>query len=216
MSWSVSYGIPTSPSPASGTWSAIYVTGSGGAVVNLNGVGYGELLSSQTGESLSINGVIVQPYESATFTYNKRISQLLEPMTFRKHLANGEDRVYVLNPTVDVNQRSTTLKHISLGDKADQFIFDGTTRFSYQLLPYATVNLQFEYTKVTNFVMGDPELIKMIVALNKKRNEQEKYLSGIAQEYTIGKNVVEMLESKKEVKKELKKQKSIIDLILNR
>ena len=211
MAWAYSYTIPTSPSPASGTWTTTFTTGSGGGVVDLNGVGYGELLNSQTGESLSINSITIQPYASGTFTFDERISQLLQPMTFRKHLAWGTDRVYVLNPIVDMNQDSTTLKHITLGRRSDEFIFDGTTRFSYQLLPYAVVNIQFEYTKITNFVMGNPALVKEIIKLNKERNDREEYLSGVAKQYTLNKKDAELLKGKNK-----KKSKSIIDFLLNR
>ena len=211
MAFITTYSIPTAPSPASGTWTTTFTTGSGGGVVDLNGVGYGELLNSQTGESLSINSITIQPYASGTFTLNERISQLLQPMTFRKHLAWGTDRVFVLNPIVDMNQDSTTLKHITLGSRKDEFIFDGTTRFSYQLLPYAVVNIQFEYTKITNFVMGNPALVKQIVETNKQRNAKEEYLSGIAKEYTLNKKDAELLKGKNK-----KKSKSIIDFLLNR
>jgi hypothetical protein len=211
MSWSYSYIIPTAPSPASGTFTTTFTTGSGGGVVDLNGVGYGELLNSQTGESLSINSITIQPYASGTFSLNERISQLLQPMTFRKHLAWGTDRVFVLNPIVDANQESTTLKHVNLGKRRDEFIFDGTTRFSYQLLPYAVVNVQFEYTKITNFVMGNPALVKEIVKLNKERNQKEEYLSGIAKQYTLNKKDAELLKGKNK-----KKSKTIIDFLLNR
>lgn len=207
------FAIPITPNPASGTWTATYTTGSGGGVVNLNGVGYGELLNSQTGEALSINSITIQPYASGTFTLGQRISQLLQPMTFTKHLANGKDKVFVLNPTVNPYQDSTTLQHLTLGDKRDQFIFDGTTRFSYQLLPFATVNIQFEYTKITNFVFGSPSLVKEVVKVNKERNAKEDYLSTIAKEYTIGKNVVEMIKAKN---KKVNKSKSIIDMLLGR
>jgi len=121
-------------------------------------------------------------------------------MTFTKHLANGKDKVFVLNPTVNPYQDSTTLQHLTLGDKRDQYIFDGTTRFSYQLLPFATVNIQFEYTKITNFVFGSPSLVKEVVRVNKERNAKEDYLSTIAKEYTIGKNVVEMIKAKVKTK----------------
>lgn len=197
MAWIVSYTLPTAPSPASGTWSAVYSTGSGGSVVELNGVGYGELLRSQTGESLNINSVTVQPYESGTFTLNERISQLLQPMTFARKLAWGTERQYVLNPTVDNNQASTTLQHLTLGARSSEFIFDGTTRFSYQLLPFASVNIQFEYTKITNFVMGNPKLVEQIIKLNKSRNKKEQYLSGVAKEYVISKKDINAIVPKK-------------------
>ncbi len=173
-----SYNIPNSPITT-------YITASGGQVVNLNGVGYGELLNSQTGEVLAINSMTIQPYSSPTFTFNKQISQLLEPFVFNKRLAWGESRVFVLNPTVDINQESPTLKNISLEKRTNEFIFDGTTRLTYRLLPFATINVQFNYTKLTNFVFGRPELIKYVVEQNEKRNQIEDYLNNIAKEYTL-------------------------------
>lgn len=167
---SATYSFPTSS--ASSLWTETFATGSGGGVVELNGVGYGELLNSQSGEALSINSITIQPFESASFDEDEQISQLLEPIKFTRKNADGKELVYSLTPTVDYRQSSPTLKFINLGKRADVFVFDGNTRLSYDLLPFATVNIQFEYTKVTNLVFGKPEVLKKVVALNRKRNAE--------------------------------------------
>ena len=197
MSSSSTFLIPTSPNPATGTFTTVFTSNSGGVVANLNGVGYGELLRSQTGESLNINGITIQPFESGTFTLDEQISQLLQPMKFTRKVAWGSARVYVMNPTVDDNQALGTLKYLTLGSRSSEFIFDGTTRFSYTLLPYATVNVQFNYTKITNFVMGNPKLVQQIIKLNESRNKTEEYLGGIAKEYVLSKKDIKAIVPKK-------------------
>jgi len=185
MSTLTAYTIPTTSSPSSGTWSSVYTTGSGGTIVDLNGVGYGELLNSQTGESLCINSITIQPYSSSTFDLAQRIAQLLQPLKFTKKLAYGKDRSIVINPTVDMYQNSTTLKHINLGKEANNFIFDGTTRFTVQLLPYATINFQFKYTKLTNFVFGYKDLVNEVIRMNNKRNKEEMIKSKLGKSYLL-------------------------------
>lgn len=188
-----SYTIPTSSSSPSGTWTSVFSTGAGGGVIDLNGIGYGELLNSQTGEAVSINSITIQPLSSVTYTLEERISQMLQPISFRKLLATGRDRRYIINPTVDPNIASTTLKNVTLGDQKDRFILDGTTRFTYKLLPFATINLQIEYSKLTNYVFGNPELTKRVIELNRKRNEMYEYLGSVARKYVLSKQSLNQL-----------------------
>lgn len=189
MSTSSTYTIPTAPSPAIGTWTTTFVSGSGGSVEDLNGIGYGELLNSQTGEALCINSMTLQVYESSLFDENERIAQLLQPIKFNRKLVNGNARDKVLAPTVDIYQKSTTLENLTLGYEANDYVLDGRTSLKFTLLPFAKINLQLKYTILTNYVFGQPELLKKVIELNKTNIQRAIANSKVRRGYEI-KNII--------------------------
>ena len=166
-------------------WSTNYTNLNGIIVKGTTGDNYGQLLLGQSSEPMAINSIRATPLASSTFDESNRISQLLQPMTFKRVNSNGLSDSYVLNPTVDLYQYMTTLDYINLGTRTDDFPFDGNTIFSYQLLPFANVSLQFDYIEISNFVFANRELVKEIVERNKQRNKRVEYLSKISKEYQL-------------------------------
>ena len=183
----VNFRLPTSSlsgfSPEN--WSTSYTNINGVIVKGTTGDDYGQLLRGQSGEPMAINSMRVTPLSSSTFDESNRISQLLQPMKFTRVNSNGLSDSYVLSPTVDLYQAMTTLDYINLGTRTDDFPFDGNTIFSYQLLPFARVNLQFDYIQISNFIFANRELVKEIVERNKQRNKEVEYLSSISREYKL-------------------------------
>lgn len=166
-------------------WSTSYTNINGVIVRGTTGDDYGQLLRGQSSEPMAINSMRVTPLSSSTFDESNRISQLLQPMKFTRVNSNGLSDSYVLSPTVDLYQAMTTLDYINLGTRTDDFPFDGNTIFSYQLLPFARVNLQFDYIEISNFIFANRELVKEIVERNKQRNKEVEYLSSISREYKL-------------------------------
>lgn len=166
-------------------WNPTYTTLSGIVISGSTGTDYGEFSRSQTGEPIAINSLRITPLESATYSESERISQLLQPIKFTRLDSDGKANTYCLNPTVDLYQNMTTLDYINLGTKTDDFPLDGNTNFSYQLLPYAKVNIQLDYVQTSNFVFANKELIKEIVELNRQKNKLAEKKSKIAKEYTL-------------------------------
>ena len=183
----VNFRLPTSSlsgfSPEN--WATSYTNINGVIVKGTTGDDYGQLLRGQSGEPMAINSMRVTPLSSSTFDESNRISQLLQPMKFTRVNSNGLSDSYVLSPTVDLYQAMTTLDYINLGTRTDDFPFDGNTIFSYQLLPFARVNLQFDYIQISNFIFANRELVKEIVERNKQRNKEVEYLSSISREYKL-------------------------------
>lgn len=182
-----SFRLPTSSTVgySPDDWSTSYTNLDGIIVRGTTGDNYGQLLRGQSGEPMAINSIRVTPLASSTFDESNRISQLLQPMTFTRVNSNGLSDSYVLSPTVDLYQAMTTLDYINLGTRTDDFPFDGNTIFSYQLLPFASVSLQFDYIQISNFIFANRELVKEIVERNKQRNKRVEYLSKISREYQL-------------------------------
>lgn len=190
----IGVGVTTFPFPinssehnllGSFSWLQSFTTIDGISVKGTTGDNYGQLLRGQSSEPMAINSMRVTPLSSSTFDESNRISQLLQPMKFTRVNSNGLSDSYVLSPTVDLYQATTTLDYINLGTRTDDFPFDGNTRFSYELLPFASVSLQFDYIQISNFIFANRELVKEIVARNKQRNKEVEYLSSISREYKL-------------------------------
>lgn len=176
---------PTSSSSLTGSWTSTYSTINGIIVRGTTGDDYGQLLRGQASEPMAINSMRVTPLESITYDESSRISQCLQPIKFTRINSDGNLDTFVLNPTVDLYQSMTTLDYINLGSRTDDFPLDGNTRFSYTLLPFASVSFQFDYIEISNFVFANRELVKEIVERNKQRNKRVEYLSKISKEYQL-------------------------------
>jgi hypothetical protein len=190
-----------------------FTTKNGINVFSMNNIFYDELLNSFNGSVLSVNSITLQPYESENYDYNNRISQILQPISFSRINTDGNKSSFVLNPIVDVNQNTTNLQHINLGEKVDKYILDGETSINYRLLPYATVIFIIKYTQLKNSDFENKELVNKAIQLNDYRNSKEQYLSGVAKEYVLSKKD-EIIILKERT--ENKKFRTIIDMLLNR
>lgn len=166
-------------------WNSSFSTINGIVVKGTTGDNYGEILRSQVGNPMAINSMRITPLASSNYDLSSRISQLLQPIKFTRVDSNGLSDSYVLSPTVDLYQAMTTLDYLNLGTRTDDFPLDGNTIFSYELLPFARVNIQFDFVEMSNFIFANRKLIEEVVKLNKENNKRVKYLSGISREYKL-------------------------------
>ena len=181
----INFGIPTSNANPLVMWEETFTTIDGIVVKGTTGDDYGQILRGQSSEPMAINSMRVTPLQSITNTENNRISQLLQPIKFTRVDSNGQSNTYVLNPTVDLYQATTTLDYLNLGTRTDDFPFDGNTRFGYSLLPFSSVKLQFDNVSISNFIFANKKLVEEVVELNKRNRKKAEYLSKISREYKI-------------------------------
>ena len=172
-------------SSASSSWQSNYTTINGIVISGTTGDDYGSIEREQIGRTKVINNIRVTPLQSTNFNESKRIEQCLESMKFTRVDSDGKSNTLVLNPTVDLYQSLVTLDYLNIGDRTDEFPLDGQTRFSYQLLPFASVRFDFDYTELPTFVLADEELVKEIVELNRVRNKVAREKSKFGKEFTL-------------------------------
>ena len=168
----VQYDFPTSSSSSTGTWQQTYTTGSGGEVIEINGVSYGNLLNAQSGQFIAIDTMGLQTYGNAQFNNNQQIVQLSNPINFDYLDSNGNDQQYNLIPTVDPYQYRNSLKYLSLFEKSNIYVFDGQTSLTYVLEPYAEIDIYINYTTIKDIDFSNPEKVRDIILDRNKRMDE--------------------------------------------
>ncbi len=121
----------------------------------VNGVSYEEILQSQNGAIYQINGltinVVSAPDDGA------KASQLLKPFIFKKNDVNG-DKVRVQKfEAIDPYQDQFAYKFVNLVDEGEIFNLDGNTMFQYEIDPFVSVNVTFNYIELKNSTFGTEE-----------------------------------------------------------
>ena len=124
-------------------------------VTQVNGVSYEEILQSQNGAVYQINGltinVVSAPDDGA------KASQLLKPFIFKKNDVNG-DKVRVQKfEAIDPYQDQFAYKFVNLVDEGEIFNLDGNTMFQYEIEPFVSVNVTFNYIELKNSTFGTEE-----------------------------------------------------------
>ena len=119
------------------------------------GVPYSEILQSQNGQVLDIKSIRIDAFSNNGIQNQSNIiAQLLEPITFGKKDADGNDLTYNKIPTVDPYQYQNTIDYIDMKTKADTFALDGGTYIETGISPNTTMRLTCCYTQIPNLTLG--------------------------------------------------------------
>ena len=121
----------------------------------VNGVTYEEILQSQNGAVYQINGLTINivsaPNDGA------KVGQLLKPFIFSKRDVNGNEMRIEKFQAVDPYQQQFSYSFVDLVDEKEIFVLDGNTLFQYQIEPFVTVNVTFNYIELKNSNFGTEE-----------------------------------------------------------
>jgi hypothetical protein len=138
-----------SPMPLSFTNEA-----NGVVITDLSNVTYQEILQSQNGSAYDINSLVLNL--GSTPSDDEKASQLLQPFKFAKRDVNGNEYDVVKNQLIDPYQDQYSYSKVDLVEEqnGERYILDGNTAFIYRIEPYTSVNLTFNYRKVSNSTFG--------------------------------------------------------------
>jgi hypothetical protein len=121
----------------------------------VNGVTYEEILQSQNGAVYQINGltinVVSAPNDGA------KASQLLKPFIFNKRDVNGNEFRVEKFQAIDPYQQQFSYSFVDLVDEGEIFNLDGNTLFQYEIEPFVSVNVTFNYIELKNATFGTEE-----------------------------------------------------------
>jgi hypothetical protein len=121
----------------------------------VNGVSYEEILQSQNGAVYQINGLTINVVSAPD--NGAKASQLLKPFIFKKNDVNG-DKVRVQKfEAIDPYQDQFAYKFVNLVDEGEIFNLDGNTMFQYEIEPFVSVNVTFNYIELKNSTFGTEE-----------------------------------------------------------
>ena len=124
-------------------------------VTQVNGVSYEEILQSQNGAVYQINGltinVVSAPDDGA------KASQLLKPFIFNKRDVNGDELRVEKFQAIDPYQQQFSYSFVDLVDEGEIFNLDGNTLFQYEIEPFVSVNVTFNYIELKNATFGTEE-----------------------------------------------------------
>lgn len=151
----------TNPAPF-GTADSVYLFDSGAEPIpttiitsQVNGVSYEQILQSQNGAVYQVNGltinVVSAPNEGA------KASQLLKPFIFSKKDVNGDEVRIEKFQAIDPYQRQFSYSFVDLVDELEIFALDGNTLFQYEIEPFVSVNVTFNYVELKNSTYGTEE-----------------------------------------------------------
>jgi len=143
------------------TYSLNGVSNNGVEVIGQNNDDYFSIQESQIGNVYEIAYIdLISDYSRGL---GIREAQLLNCLKFVKRNANGNDFTYQKCPTIDTFQVQDTIKFIGLNSHADRFTLDGRTALNYSVEPFSQLRLDFNYTKLPNYVFGNQALVDEIV-----------------------------------------------------
>ena len=121
----------------------------------VNGVTYEEILQSQNGAVYQINGLTINVVSAPT--QSAKVSQLLTPFIFNKRDVNGNEMRIEKFQAIDPYQQQFSFSFVDLVDEKEIFVLDGNTLFQYQIEPFVTVNVTFNYIELKNSNFGTEE-----------------------------------------------------------
>ena len=168
----------TNPAPF-GTADSVYLFDSGAEpkpttiiTSQVNGVSYEQILQSQNGAVYKVNGltinVVSAPNDGA------KASQLLKPFIFTKKDVNGDEIRLEKFQAIDPYQRQFSYSFVDLVDDGEMFALDGNTMFQYEIEPFVSVNVTFNYVELRNSTFGTEEGQAELEANLKKDNELQE------------------------------------------
>jgi len=149
------------------------------------GVDYQEFLNSQNGNCYSIGSMSVQTFDTDGFSGEEKFTQLLNPISFNKKNTNGNNRSYHQIVSLDPYQIQGSVRNISLGEKSNDFVLDGSVSLDYDVEAYAKVSIELTYTKLPNFVFGNLVELQEIAKLNRLQQIKQEELSNEAKKIEL-------------------------------
>jgi hypothetical protein len=144
----------------------------------VNGVTYEEILQSQNGAVYQINGLTINIVSAPT--NGEKVNQLLKPFIFSKRDVNGNEMRIEKFQAVDPYQEQYSYSFVDLVDEKEIFVLDGNTLFQYEIEPFVSVNVTFNYIELKNATFGTEEGQKELrndIANDLKLQEDSQYAS---------------------------------------
>jgi len=163
----------------------------------VNGVSYEEILQSQNGAVYQINGLTINIVSA--LTDGAKTSQLLKPFIFSKKNVNGDEMRIEKFQTIDPYQQQFSYSFVDLVDEKEIFLLDGNTLFQYEIEPFVSVNVSFNYMELKNANFGTEESQKALrknIENDLKLQKQSQYAS--ESELVVQDNAV-VLKNKKSI-----------------
>lgn len=144
----------------------------------VNGISYEEILQSQNGAVYQINGLTINIVSA--LTDGAKTSQLLKPFIFSKKNVNGDEMRIEKFQTIDPYQQQFSYSFVDLVDEKEIFLLDGNTLFQYEIDPFVSVNVTFNYMELKNANFGTEESQKALrkqIENDLKLQKQSQYAS---------------------------------------
>lgn len=163
----------------------------------VNGISYEEILQSQNGAVYQINGLTINIVSA--LTDGAKTSQLLKPFIFSKKNVNGDELRIEKFQTIDPYQQQFSYSFVDLVDEKEIFLLDGNTLFQYEIDPFVSVNVTFNYMELKNANFGTEESQKALrkdIENDLKLQKQSQYAS--ESELVVQDNAV-VLKNKKSI-----------------
>jgi hypothetical protein len=129
----------------------------GVVITDYSNIKYEEILQSQNGSAYDIESLVLNLGSGRSLS--EKASQLLQPFKFAKRDVNGNETDYVKNQLIDPYQDQFSYSRIDLvsEENGENYILDGNTAFIYRIEPFTSVNLTFNYRRVTNLTFQTEE-----------------------------------------------------------
>lgn len=151
----------TNPAPF-GTADSVYLFDSGAEPIpttiitsQVNGISYEQILQSQNGAVYQVNGLTINVVSAPN--NGAKAGQLLKPFIFSKKDVNGDEVKIQKFQTIDPYQEQFSFSFVDLVDDGEIFALDGNTLFQYEIDPFVSVNVTFNYIEVRNSTFGTEE-----------------------------------------------------------
>ena len=144
----------------------------------VNGVSYEQILQSQNGAVYQINGLTINVVSAPN--NGEKINQLLNPFIFSKRDVNGDEMRIEKFQAVDPYQEQFAFSFVDLVDEKEIFVLDGNTLFQYEIDPFVSVNVTFNYIELKNSNFGTEESqeeLKKDIENDLKLQKQSQYAS---------------------------------------
>jgi hypothetical protein len=113
-------------------------------------VDYAQINQSQNGSVIDISSLALNPSISPLESTIQ--SQMLQPFTFVKRDADGDEQNFSKVPTIDPNQFQYAYTSIDLNAEGEKYILDSTTRFQYRVEGLTSLNLSYNYVLLPNLL----------------------------------------------------------------
>lgn len=162
------------------------VSGANGVLLNgRDNVGYAQINQSQNGSVIDIRSLALNPLVSPLESTIQ--SQMLQPYTFVKRDADGDEQNFSKVPTIDPNQYQYAYLSIDLNAEGEKYILDSTTRFQYRVEGLTSLNLTYNYVLLPNLLFDraysmqkvQEEQLAMDFYQNQVDNGNNKYIDEI-------------------------------------